>query len=131
MSAAPASSDRTALKAAVLTVERGLVVRGVIVAGALAFVLFAVPSLVGADWITTFTSVAIYSVAALGFGTLYGRVGLISLGQGALRTVGCVFGARLAYATALPFPLLLLLAGLVTMAIGVLVGLPALRVSGL
>ncbi len=108
-----------------------MLVRAAIILGLLAFVVLAVPSLVGADWITTFTSVAIYSVAALGFGILYGRVGMISLGQVALLTVGCWVGARLAYATALPFPLLLLAAGLVTMAIGVLVGLPALRVSGL
>ena len=88
-------------------------------------------SFVGADWITTFTSVAIYSVAALGFGILYGRVGMISLGQMALLTLGCWVGTRLAYATALPFPILLLVAGAVTCAIGTLVGLPALRLSGL
>ena len=89
------------------------------------------PSIAGADWITTFTSVAIYSVVALGFGILYGRVGLISLGQVALLTLGCWIATRLAYATSLPFPLLLLLAGAITCGIGVLVGLPALRLSGL
>ena len=89
------------------------------------------PAIVGSDWITTFTSVAIYSVAALGFGLLYGRVGMISLGQVALLTVGCWVGTRLAYATSLPFPLLLLAAGAITCAIGTLVGLPALRLSGL
>ena len=88
-------------------------------------------TLAGADWITTFTSVAIYSVVALGFGILYGRVGMISLGQVALLTLGCWIGTRLAYATSMPFPLLLLVAGAITCAIGVLVGLPALRLSGL
>ena len=87
--------------------------------------------MVGADWITTFTSVAIYSVVALGFGVLYGRVGMISLGQVALLTIGCWIGARVAYATALPFPVLLLIAGGITCVIGTLVGLPALRLSGL
>jgi branched-chain amino acid transport system permease protein len=108
-----------------------MVVRAAVALGALAIAVFALPHLAGADWITTFTSVAIYSVVALGFGILYGRVGLISLGQVALLTVGCWVGARLAYATALPFPLVLLLAGAITCAIGVLVGLPALRLSGL
>jgi branched-chain amino acid transport system permease protein len=56
---------------------------------------------------------------------------MISLGQVALLTIGCWFGARLSYATSLPFPLLLLISGALTMAIGVLVGLPALRLSGL
>ena len=56
---------------------------------------------------------------------------MISLGQVALLTIGCWIGTRLAYATSLPFPLLLLAAGGITCGIGVLVGLPALRLSGL
>ena len=59
--------------------DRALAVRALVIAALLVFVVVAVPDLVGADWITTFTSVAIYSLAALGFGLLYGRVGLISL----------------------------------------------------
>ena len=111
--------------------QRGVVVRAAAALGLLAIALFVLPHTAGADWITTFTSVAIYSVVALGFGILYGRVGLISLGQVALLTIGCWIGTRLAYATSLPFPFLLLLAGAITCAIGVLVGLPALRLSGL
>jgi branched-chain amino acid transport system permease protein len=95
------------------------------------FAIFVLPAFTGADWITTFTSVAIYSVAALGFGILYGRVGLISLGQIALLTIGCWIGTRLAYATSLPFPLLLIASGGITCLIGIFVGLPALRLSGL
>ncbi len=111
--------------------ERGVAVRAAVAVGLLAIVLFVLPHTAGADWITTFTSVAIYSVVALGFGILYGRVGLISLGQVALLTIGCWIGTRIAYATSLPFPVVLLLAGAITCAIGVLVGLPALRLSGL
>ena len=91
--------------------QRGVVVRAAAALGLLAIALFVLPHTAGADWITTFTSVAIYSVVALGFGILYGRVGLISLGQVALLTIGCWIGTRLAYATSLPFPVLLLLAG--------------------
>jgi branched-chain amino acid transport system permease protein len=111
--------------------ERGVAVRAAVALGLLAIALFVLPHTAGADWITTFTSVAIYSVVALGFGILYGRVGLISLGQVALLTLGCWAATRLAYATSLPFPVLLLLAGAITCGIGVLVGLPALRLSGL
>jgi branched-chain amino acid transport system permease protein len=111
--------------------ERGVAARAAIAVVLLAVAIFELPQIAGAAWITTFTSVAIYSVVALGFGILYGRVGLISLGQVALLTIGCWIGARIAYATALPFPLVLLLAGGITCAIGVLVGLPALRLSGL
>jgi branched-chain amino acid transport system permease protein len=114
-----------------LQLDRTLAVRALVIAVLLVFVVVAVPKLVGADWITTFTSVAIYSLAALGFGLLYGRVGLISLGQVALLSIGCWIGTRLAYATALPFPLLLLVVGGITCVIGVIVGLPALRLSGL
>jgi branched-chain amino acid transport system permease protein len=112
-------------------VDRGTVVRWVIILGLLLFALFGLPSFIGADWITTLTSVAIYSVVAAGFGVLYGRVGMISLGQVALLSIGCWVGTRLTYATDIPFPLLLLVVGAITCAVGVLVGLPALRLSGL
>jgi branched-chain amino acid transport system permease protein len=131
VSAASASGDSTAPWRAALGLERGTLVRAAVIAVLLALVVVVLPELVGSDWITTFTSVAIYSVAALGFSILYGRVGMISLGQVALLTIGCWVGARLAYATSLPFPLLLLAAGGITCAIGTLVGLPALRLSGL
>ena len=62
----------------------------------------------GADWVTTFTSVAIYSVVALGLGILYGRVGMISLGQVALLAIGVLGRRAPRLATSLPFPLLLL-----------------------
>jgi branched-chain amino acid transport system permease protein len=68
---------------------------------------------------------------SLGLGILYGRVGMISLGQTSLLIVGVWTGTRLSYATSLPFPLLLLAAGAVACVIGVLIGLPALRLSGL
>ena len=119
---APAQTASSTESRTRLEVDRGNVVRGAVVLVLLAFVIFAVPEFVGADWITTFTSVAIYSVAALGFGILYGRVGMISLGQVALLTIGVWLGARLACGTGLPFVVLLLLAGGITCVIGVLVG---------
>jgi branched-chain amino acid transport system permease protein len=111
--------------------DRGTVVRAAVAVTLLAIAIFVLPHIAGSDWITTFTSVAIYAVVALGFGILYGRAGMISLGQVALLTIGCWIGTRLAYATGLPFPLLLLAAGGITCGIGVLVGLPALRLSGI
>jgi branched-chain amino acid transport system permease protein len=128
MSVAGARTSRAEIARAV---ERGIAVRGVIIAALLLFVVFAVPTLVGADWLTTFASVSIYAIVACGFGILYGRVGMISLGQVALLSIGCWIGTRLAYATSLPFPLLLLVVGLITGVIGTLVGLPSLRLSGL
>jgi branched-chain amino acid transport system permease protein len=67
----------------------------------------------------------------LGLGLLVGRVGMVSLGQGAVLALGAWVAARLLFATGLPFPVVLLASGVITMALGTLVGLPALRMSGL
>ncbi len=113
------------------TVERGALVRAAVILTLLAVVLFALPGSLGAAWITTLTSVAIYSVVSLGLGILYGRVGMISLGQIALLVIGAWVATRLSYGTGLPFPLLLLVTGAIACVAGVLIGLPALRLSGL
>lgn len=97
----------------------------------LGVVLFVVPAVLGEDWIKTLTSVAIYAVVAGGLVTLYGRVGMISLGQIALLAIGTWTATRISYATGMPFPLLLLVTGAITCVVGVLIGLPALRLSGL
>jgi branched-chain amino acid transport system permease protein len=82
-------------------------------------------------WTDVATQVAIFSVVALGLGLLMGRVGMVSLGQIAVLALGAWVGARLSFATGLPFPIVILLTGLITMVLGTLVGLPALRMSGL
>jgi len=115
---------------ATFSLDRGSIVRGLAIAVFLAIAIFFLPT-IGADWTTTFTSVAIYSVITLGLGLLYGRVGLISLGQVALLVIGVWTATRLSFATDLPFPVLLLLTGAVTCGVGVLIGLPAIRLSGL
>jgi branched-chain amino acid transport system permease protein len=112
-------------------IERPAAIRAGVVALSYLFVLLALPQLVSPYWVQIATSVAIYSIVTLSLALLVGRVGLISLGQIALLAVGGWVALRLEFATALPFPLLLLATGLITGAIGVLVGLPALRLSGL
>jgi branched-chain amino acid transport system permease protein len=82
-------------------------------------------------WIDVLTQVVVYSLVAAGLGVLVGRVGLVSLGQAAILALGAWIFARLSFATALPFPLLLLLTGAATAVLGTLLGLPALRVNGL
>ena len=107
------------------------VVRAVVIVGLLLIALFALPAMLGIDWIKTFTSVAIYSVVAAGLVVLYGRVGMISLGQIALLAIGTWTATRLSFGTEIPFPLLIVITGAITCVIGVLIGLPALRLSGL
>src|SRR6185437_3705063 len=82
-------------------------------------------------WTNVCTAVAIYSVVALGLGVLMGRTGLVSLGQIAMLALAAWVGARLLFATGLPFPIVLIMSGLITMVLGTIVGLPALRLSGL
>src|SRR6201997_2528456 len=77
------------------------------------------------------TQVAVYSMVTLGLGVLVGRVGLVSLGQVAVLAIGAWSAARLLFATTQPYPLILLEAGLITMVLGTLIGLPALRLRGL
>jgi len=82
-------------------------------------------------YIDAMTQVAIYAIVALGLGLLVGRVGMVSLGQAAVLALGAWVAARLLFATSLPYPFVLLASGLITMVLGTLVGLPALRLRGL
>ena len=109
---------------------RGLI-RPAVIAVLLLFVLLALPSLLSNYYVDASTQVAIWSIVALGLGLLVGRVGMVSLGQAAVLALGAWVAARLLFATSLPFPLVLLASGLITMVLGTLVGLPALRLSGL
>lgn len=112
-------------------VDRGTAIRGVVVAALVVFALVALPSILSVYWIGILTATAIYAIVALGLNVLFGRTGLVSLGQAALLATGAWIAARFFFLTGLPFPLVLLLAGLLTGVVGVLVGLPALRLSGL
>ncbi len=112
-------------------IERGDLVRAAIITVLLAFVLIGLPQILSLYYIDAMTQVAIYAVVALGLGVLVGRVGLISLGQAAVLAIGAWVAARLLFATSLPYELVLLASGLITMALGTLVGLPALRMRGL
>ncbi|HUY49325.1 MAG TPA: branched-chain amino acid ABC transporter permease [Streptosporangiaceae bacterium] len=106
-------------------------VRTGVIALLLLFALLALPQLLSLYYIDTMTQVAVYCVVALGLGVLVGRVGLVSLGQAAVLAIGAWVAARLLFATTQPYPLVLLEAGVITMAAGTLIGLPALRLRGL
>jgi branched-chain amino acid transport system permease protein len=106
-------------------------VRVGVMAVLLLFVLLGLPQLLSIYYIDAMTQVAVYSVVALGLGVLVGRVGLVSLGQAAVLAIGAWVAARLLFATSLPYEFVLLASGLITMALGTLVGLPALRMRGL
>ena len=124
-SAARAATER------LLHIRPETTIRTIVIGALFLFCLFALPAILTNYWIKVLTSVAIFAVVALGLNLLFGRVGLVSLGQIALLAFGGWFAARLFFLTSLPFPIVLLLSGLLTAAIGVLIGLPALRLTGL
>jgi branched-chain amino acid transport system permease protein len=95
------------------------------------FALLGIPLLFNNLWVSIFTRVAIFTMVAVGANILYGRVGLASLCQIGLMAVGSWVTLRLDFATPLPLPIIWVLAAIATMALGVIVGLPALRLGGL
>jgi len=103
----------------------------VVLAVLLALLVLAGPPLLGAYWTRILTVCAIYAVAAGGVVLLYGRLGLVSLNQVSLLGVGAWITMRVGHATGLPFEADLLVACVLTAVIGVVIGLPALRLSGL
>jgi branched-chain amino acid transport system permease protein len=111
--------------------ERGFYTRAVVIAVGVLLVIILLPEILNLYYVDAMTQVAVYSIVALGLGVLVGRVGLISLGQAAVLTIGAWVAARLLFATSLPYEVVLLAAGVITMALGTLVGLPALRMRGL
>ncbi|MBC7726287.1 MAG: branched-chain amino acid ABC transporter permease [Microbacteriaceae bacterium] len=90
-----------------------------------------VPCIANAYWLKTLTSALALSMAAAGVALLYGQLGLVSLCQYALLGLGGWIALRVAHGLQWPFELCVLAGGLGAAAIGVLAGLPALRLKGL
>lgn len=74
--------------------------------------------------------VAIYATAGLGLMVLAGFTGQVSLGHAAFFGIGAYTEAAL-LTFGIPFPLSFFLAGLLAAAVGLIVGPPALRLSGI
>jgi branched-chain amino acid transport system permease protein len=104
---------------------RWLAVAAVLVAAA------ALPWLVSDYRVFQFTLAMIYALALLGLNLLTGYNGQISLGHGAFFAIGGYTTAILMHRWGVPYYLTIPPAGLLSFAIGVLIGLPALRLEGL
>ena len=70
-------------------------------------------------------------IAATGLNILTGFTGQISLGNAAFLAVGAYATAFLAGRLGLPFPVVIPVAGLVTALVGMVFGVPSLRLKGL
>lgn len=99
--------------------------------GVLVVAMVAAPFMLNNYWLYLACLVAINVASATGLNILTGYTGLVSLGQGAFMAVGAYTVAWLETHIGTPFILNLIAAGSTAALVGILVGLPSLRVKGL
>ncbi len=97
---------------------------------ALIFVV-VIPLAVHEYYLAVLNLIFIAIVGALGLNILVGYTGQISIGHGAFMSVGAYTAANLAVRLGLPFWITLPAGGLMAALIGVIVGMPSLRIKGL
>jgi branched-chain amino acid transport system permease protein len=98
---------------------------------ALLAALLLVPAFASGFWLDVLNRILIAVVAATGLNILTGFTGQISLGNAAFLAVGAYSTAFLAGKHGLPFPVVIPAAGLVTSLVGMVFGVPSLRLKGL
>lgn len=96
-----------------------------------AVLLVAFPFMANDYWLYLACLVAIHVMSTTGLNILTGYTGLVSIGQAAFMGVGAYTVGLLEARLGTPFLLNLLAAGLVTAAVGMVFGIPSLRVKGL
>ena len=97
---------------------------------ALIFIVI-VPLTVHEYYLSILNLIFIAIVGALGLNILVGYTGQISIGHGAFMSVGAYTAANLAVRLDLPFWITLPAGGMMAALIGVVVGMPSLRIKGL
>jgi branched-chain amino acid transport system permease protein len=97
---------------------------------ALGLLLVAAPWVFPEYWIAQLTFILIYAIVGLGLMVLAGFTGLFSIGHAAFLGVGAYTQAVLT-AQGVPFVVALAAAAGLSAAVGLVVGLPALRVKGI
>ena len=98
--------------------------------GLLCVLLAAAPVLLSEYLLAQLTFILIYGIVGLGLMLLAGFTGLFSIGHAAFLGVGAYTQAVFT-GMGVPFPVALALAALLSAAVGIVVGLPALRVKGI
>jgi branched-chain amino acid transport system permease protein len=98
--------------------------------GLLAVVLLAAPYIVSGYVLSQLHFICIYAIIGLGLMLLVGYTGQISLGHAAFMAVGAYTEALLQGA-GVPFVLSIICAALFSGLVGIIVGLPALRLKGI
>jgi branched-chain amino acid transport system permease protein len=98
--------------------------------GLLAIVVLLAPFSLDSFYVGELALVYIYAIAGMGLMLLVGYTGLVSLGHAAFLAIGAYVHAYL-LSRGWPFPLSLIAASLFTAATGAIVGLPAMRMTGI
>jgi branched-chain amino acid transport system permease protein len=98
---------------------------------ALLALLFLLPFYASTYLLDVVNRIGIAVIAALGLNILTGFTGLISLGNAAFMAIGAFGASWLAARTGFNFIFCIPLAGLLTAALGMVVGIPSLRLRGL
>jgi len=101
-----------------------------LLAGLLA-VLLAAPLVATTYWLDVLNRIGIAVIAAMGLNIVTGFTGLISLGTAAFLAVGAYTTAVLAGKAGLPFLVVIPASGAVTALVGLVFGIPSLRLKGL
>ncbi|WP_448954433.1 branched-chain amino acid ABC transporter permease [Labrys neptuniae] len=116
----------------VLSQGRSLNPRLYAIAGGLALAFVVVPLVASDYWLSSIIiPTIVMGVAGLGLNLLMGYAGLVSLGSAAFMSVGAFASYNLLLRLPfLPLPVVLVLAGLIAAAAGLVFGLPSLRIKG-
>ncbi len=98
----------------------------------LVLLLLAFPFIVGQSvyMVSIFVMICVYAITAMALDLLIGFGGQVSIGHAGFLSVGGYTVAILSAKFGLPFLLVLPLSGVITGLIGLLIGLPAVRLSG-
>src|ERR1043165_6770760 len=85
----------------------------------------------GPYYLSILNLVLVAVVGALGLNILVGYTGLISIGHGAFMSVGAYTAAKLIVALGMPFWITIPAGGLMAALVGMIVGIPSLRIKGI
>src|SRR6185369_17092235 len=93
--------------------------------------IFSVPLYSSNYLLDVANRIGIAVIGAIGLNILTGFTGLISLGNAAFMAIGAFSAGYLGIRFGLPFYLCIPLAGLMTACLGMIIGIPSLRIKGL
>lgn len=93
-------------------------------------VIFTLPLYLGDYWLGISNLIGITVISAIGLNILVGYCGQLSIGHMGFMAVGAYTSAILSGKLGLPFPLAFICSGLMSGAVGLIFGIPSVRIKG-